>query len=247
MGKHIRVKSSGNWSQRFESMSLRKSRRSNQNRKTVADIQFLSLPKRSYRIKYLLYWKHVIVNQRYFYQTLQLFVQAVFNKTNLMLNISGEVIESGDWHLDRSYISGYQLVTFIREKEYLTKHVLSQPNNNSDISQLKPVLGSSLQDLRHAWTPTDFYTGHSWEQKGCVNMKQLSLKKTYMGHDCIRFPNYMCVESMHAIILLTKILFQLVSWYQRKRLFRTCSTPGNNVCASTNHFTHSQHGLLTRM
>ena len=150
MGKHIRVKSSGNWSQRFESMSLRKSRRSNQNRKTVADIQFLSLPKRSYRIKYLLYWKHVIVNQRYFYQTLQLFAQAVFNKTNLMANISGEVIKYGDWHLDSSYISGYQLVTFIREKEYLAKHVLSQANNNFDISQLKPVLGSSLQGLRHA-------------------------------------------------------------------------------------------------
>ena len=99
VGKHIRVKSSGNWSQRFESMSLRKSRRSNQNRKTVADIQFLSLPKRSYRIKYLLYWKHVIVNQRYFYQTLQLFAQAVFNKTNLMANISGEVINlvPGTW------------------------------------------------------------------------------------------------------------------------------------------------------
>ena len=30
---------------------------------TVADIQFLSLPKRIYTIKYLFYWKHVIVDK----------------------------------------------------------------------------------------------------------------------------------------------------------------------------------------
>ena len=37
--------------------------------------------------------------------------------------------------------------------------------------------------------------------EGLCQHEAIKLKKTYMGHDCIRFPNYMCVESMHAIIL----------------------------------------------